>query len=55
MNNEQAKISNERFAVILENLGTQLVQIMENNNNLLVENLRLWKENSELRKEVKHG
>lgn len=46
-------MDNERFAVILENLGRHLVDIMENNNKLLSENLRLWKENSELRKEKK--
>lgn len=47
-------MENERFAVILENLGRQLVDIMENNNKLLSENLRLWRENSELRKGVKN-
>jgi len=45
-------MDNEKLAKILENLGSQLVYIMENNNKLLVENLRLWKENSELRKGV---
>lgn len=55
MKDENAKISDERFATILENLGSQLVLIMENNNKLLSENLRLWRENSELRKAVKNG
>lgn len=36
--------------VMVRNLRDQLVRLLESNNSLLVENLRLWKENSELGK-----
>jgi hypothetical protein len=42
---------NSQFTKILESLGTQLVTIMEYNNQLLAENLRLMKENAQLEKE----
>lgn len=43
----------EKIVDLLKIMSEQFVQVMQNNNKLLEENLRLWKENSELRKELK--
>lgn len=41
--------NNEKLGVILGKLAEQLVQIMESNNYLLAENLKLMKQNKKLR------
>jgi hypothetical protein len=44
-------MSINKFKDIIESLGNQLVFIMQNNNKLLAENLRLWEENIKLKED----
>jgi 3-phosphoglycerate kinase len=50
MLNEKEQDNIEKITKLLEVMMKQFVAIIEANNNLLVENLRLMKENDELRK-----